>query len=429
MDVKINDLPKNQKELIIEISPAELTPYLEKAAQNISLATKIPGFREGKAPLEIVKKHAGEMTVYQEASHLAIRGTLFGFLKDKNIKFIGEPQIAVEKLAPGNAFVYKATVSLLPEVKIGDWQKIKVKSHEIKVEDQEVDKILESYRDRLAKESAKDTPVQKTDRVEIDFEVSLDKVVIEGGQEKNYPLVIGSDQMIPGFEDQIIGLKKGEEKNFQLKFPDKYHNKQLAGKTADFKIKVNNVFQRELPKLDDEFAKQLGPFKSLSEIKEKIKENLLHEQKHKEAQRSEQEMINEIVKLSEFGEIPELLIDNETEKMLAELRQGIESNGLEFENYLTSIQKTRDELKKEFTDKAQERVKASLVLKQLAENLKIEVTDEEVKKHLEHLSTAHNLPAEQKKQFATPEYQHYFKNLIANQKLIKQLHEQLIEKK
>jgi trigger factor len=426
MNSNLNDLAKGQKELIIELSSDELKPYLEKAVFNISKTTKISGFRQGKAPFDIVKKQVGEMTIYQEASHLAIRGTLFKALKEKNVEFIGEPKIDIEKLAPNNPFVYKATVSLLPKVEIGDYQKIKIKKKEIKVAEEDINKVLKNFQNNLAKEALKDGEIVNGDRVEIDFEASLDKVVLEGGKEKNYPLVIGSGQMIPGFEDKLIGLKKDQTKEFTLQFPEKYHSKQLAGKLTDFKIKINNVYQRTLPELNNDFAKQVGQVQTLEELKTKIKESLKQEKQHKESQKTEQEMLNEIIKISQFDEIPDILIDNESKKMISELKQSIEFNGLEFDKYLTSINKTVADLKNEFTDQALERVKAALIIRTIAKKLDIKVSPEEIKKHLNHLLQHQKISDEQKANLESEEYRQYLKNIILNQKTLTALKKELI---
>lgn len=426
MHSTLNDLPKGQKELTIELSSDELKPYLKKAVLNISQTTKIPGFRQGKAPFDIVKKQVGEMTIYQEASHLAIRNTLFNILKEKQVDFIGEPKIDIEKLAPDNPFIYKATVSLLPKVEIGDYQKIKIKKNEVKVDEEEINKVLKSFQNNLAKEVLKNEKITNSDRVEIDFEVSLDKVVLEGGKEKNYPLIIGSGQMIPGFEDKLIGFKKDETKEFSLKFPEKYHSQHLAGKTADFKVKINNVYQRILPELNNDFAKQIGQEETLEELKTKIKENLKQEKQFKENQQVEQEMLNEIIKISQFGEIPDVLIENETEKMISELKHSIEHNGLEFNNYLASIKKTLAGLKNEFKDKALVRVKAALVIRTFSKKLNISASQEDVKKHLDNLLKHQSVSDEQKKNLESEDYQQFIKNIILNQKTLSTLKKEII---
>jgi len=426
MNISLAQLPKGQAELTVELTPEELEPYLKKAATNISQATKIPGFRPGTAPYEVVKVNVGEMTIYQEAAHLAIRKTLFSAIREKNLKVINEPKIDIIKLAPGNPFIYKAQVIILPEVKIGDYSKIKIKKKEVKVENDEIEKILKNFQEIFAKEVLSDQEAKSGDRLEIDFEVSLDKVVIDGGKQTNYSVIIGQGQMIPGFEEKLIGLKKGEEKEFQLKFPAEYQNNFLAGKTADFKVKINNIYNRELPEINDELAQKLGTATTLTEFKEKIKADLLKDKQTKEDRRTEQEMFEEIIKISEFGEIPDLLVNNEVDKMLEEFRQGIEANGIDFNQYLQNIKKTTDNLKLDFAGQALTRIKASLILQTVVNEKNIAVSEEEVNQEINHLIEEHQLTSEQKEKINSAEYRHYLENALRQQKALEELKKELI---
>lgn len=422
----LNNLPKGQAELTIELSPEELEPYLKKAATNISQAKNIPGFRPGTAPYDIVKTNVGEMTIYQEAAHLAIRKTLTQAIEEKNLDLVTEPQVDILKLAPGNPFTYKATVNLLPGVKIGNYSKIKIKKKEIKVEDDEIKKILKNFQEIFAKEVLSDKEAESSDRVEIDFEVSLDKVVVDGGKQTNYSVIIGQGQMIPGFEEKLIGLKKDEEKEFQLKFPPGYQNNFLAGKTADFKVKIHNIYNRELPEINDELAQKLETATTLIEFKEKIKADLLKDKQAKEDRRAEQEMFEEIIKISEFGEIPDLLVNNEVDKMVEEFRQNIEMNGVDFNQYLQNIKKSIADLKLDLASQAITRLKATLLVQTLTKEKNIKTSEEEIKKEIDHLLGHQNLTAEQKEQINSLEYRHYLESVLSQQKIIDDLKKELI---
>ena len=222
--------PKKSEVLLeIEVSTDEARPFLEKAAARVSKNTKIEGFRPGKAPYHIVKQKVGEMNIYQEALDNIVSHFYIEAVKQEDLDAVGQPKIEMEKVAPGNPIAFKATVSLMPEIKLGDYKNIKVEKKEIKVEDNEIDKSINDLKKMQVKEVLVAREAQKGDRVEVDFEVSLDKVVIEGGQGKKYPIVLGEGQMIPGFEEQIEGLKKNEEREFKLKFPTEYQNKMVAG--------------------------------------------------------------------------------------------------------------------------------------------------------------------------------------------------------
>jgi len=424
---EIKKLPKSELEITVTISHDELKPFLAKAAQALSQQTKIEGFRPGKAPLEIIKQRVGEMKLYEEAAALAVQKSYLEIAKAEKLEPLGSPSVDFVKLAPDNDFTYKAIVALIPEIKLGDWKKIKVQEKEIKIEDKKIDKTLEELQNARATEVLEDKKADKEDKVEIDFDVFRDNVPIEGGEQKKYPLIIGSEQFIPGFEDNIIGLKKDEEKEFELNFPQDYHNKNLAGKPAKFKVKVLAVYKRTLPKLDDEFAKSLGQ-ESFAKLKEQIKENLKHEALHKAEEQLELELMDKIIEQSEFNDFPDSLLDAEALNMVRELEQNIAMQGLKFEDYLQHLNKTRDQLKMEFIPQAIKRVKAALISRQVYFDEKIEIPETEVDQQIEQTKKMYQNNPEAIKNLDTPQYREYVKNAIGNKQVMDLLKKTCIER-
>lgn len=348
MNITKKDLEKNQVELSIEVSLEEMKPHLEKAAEKMSKKTKLPGFRPGKAPYELVKNKFGEMAIYQEALDMIISDSFYKAITREKIASVGQPEIKVEKIAPGNPLSYTATVALLPKVTLGEWQTLSIKKKSIKASQEDMAKTLEQLQNMQVKESSVERAAKKGDKVEVNFEVLIEKVVIEGGKNPKYPMVIGEGRMIPGFEDKIIGMKKDDKQEFELSFPKEYFQKNLAGKRATFKVKLLSVAERELPKLDDEFAKLMG-MKTIDELKTQLSNNIKQDKESKEKQRVEGEAIQAIVKQAKIEDVPEKLIDSEVHKMSHELEHSISQQGMDMAGYLKSIKKTQEDLKKRFS--------------------------------------------------------------------------------
>ena len=420
MKSEVKKLPQSVVEILVEISVDELQPYLVKAAEKISQTAKIEGFRPGKAPYEIILAKFGEMAILQEAVDSIISKTYYDIIKENKLVTIGQPKIDLEKVAPGNPFSYKATVSVLPEVKLGELSKIKIKQEEIKITDEQVNKLIEEIRSMRAKEEKVDRAVKKGDLVKFDFDVFRDGVPIENGSSKNYSLVIGENRFIPGFEDNLTGLKAEAEKEFKLKFPENYHEKSLAGKPAEFKVKINEVCELIKPELTDELAKEVsgGKTNTVNELKTEIKANLTQEETNKQEQRIERELLEEACKISDFEELPEVLIEEELHRMMNELQHSISQQGMDFNNYLTSIKKTEEDLRTELKPQAELRAKSAIVARAIYQEQKLTVTDEEVAEEITKMLQAYGNHPDAKKQLETENYKEYLKNMLGNRKVI-----------
>ncbi len=417
MKIEKKELEKNMLELTIEITREELQPFLKKTSEKLSRKTKIPGFRPGKVPYETIKNVLGEMNIYQEALNNIINETYYEALKKEKIEAVGQPKIKVEKMAPGNPLIYTAQVALLPKVELGNWQNKKIEKKEIKVSKEEIEKTIKQLKEMNVKETIAKKKIEKGDKVEVDFEVSIAKVIIEGGKNNKYPLIIGEGRMIPGFEDKIMGLKANDEIEFILRFPKKYFQKNLANKKADFKVKIINVYQREIQESNNDFAQSMG-FESMTKLNKKLGENIKKDKENKEEQRWEREIIEYIIQKSKLEDLPEKLIHNETHKMLHELEHSIQQQGMDMAGYLKSIKKTKENLEKDFKPQARERIKAALVLRQISQEEKIKVTDKEIDEYLQKQKEMYKDNKEALKNLNNPNYRLHILNILANKKVI-----------
>lgn len=427
------DLPKSQIELTLEFSVDELQPFLIEAAQEISQHKNIAGFRPGKAPYEIVSRSVGEMFIYQTAANFAIEDAINKFLDNEKIEIVGEPALSIQKLAPNNPLVAKINFIVLPKIKLADISSIKIPAlPEIKVEVKEIDKIIENLRDLRVKEICEEKPAANSDKVEIDFSVLVDNVPIENGQAKKHPLILGQGTMIPGFEENIIGLKTGEEKEFELAFPDKYPDKKMAGKKATFKVKIIAVCRREMPEINEEFAKGFG-FENMQKLRSQLEENIKLDKTAREEEKQEIAMLEQLVEKSEFSDLPDQLIDEETHKMLHELEDNASRQGMKFNDYLAHLKKTEADLLVDFVPDAIKRVKTSLAIREFAKQENITANEQEINEEIEH-SLAHYKThptyagqiSDLEKNMRSSDGRRYFENALRNKKAIAKLKELII---
>ncbi|NQU77314.1 trigger factor [Candidatus Falkowbacteria bacterium] len=412
-------ITKNQTgEAIIDgtISALDLKTESSWAAARLSKDFKIPGFRPGKAPYDIVKKEIGEAKILEEAADKLVTDKLNEIIKKENLEIAGQPKIEVKKLAAGNDLIFTALVPLIPKVTLPDFSKIEVKSEEIKVDEEKVGQSIEQLQQMRTKEVREKRHSEKGDKVEVDFEVKVEGKVIEGGKAEKFSVVIGENQMIPGFEEKLIGLKEGEEKEFNLEFPKNYAE-HLAGKKAEFKVKLHGVFKRELPDANDEFAKSCGA-KNLDDLKNKIKENLKKEAEAKAKEKQEVEIIEKATGAASFGAIPESLIKSEQHNMLHELEAQITQSGGKFEDYLLHAKKTKEELRESFKDNAAKRVKTQILFRQIIKDNKIEPDKNKVEEEIKKAELMYASAPEMAEKIKSPDYRRYVEMSVLNRQVI-----------
>ncbi|KKW41937.1 MAG: Trigger factor [Candidatus Magasanikbacteria bacterium GW2011_GWA2_56_11] len=419
------DIPQSQVELTITVEPDAYHKHLIKAAERISMRASIRGFRPGKAPYEIVKREMGEMNILQEALESIVQESFYEAVTAEHLDTVGMPDVKIQKIAPGNELVYTATVALLPEVKMASLDKIKVTKKTKPVTDEQVSEVVDNLRKLQAKEVAKDGQAGREDIVLIDMDMFIDSVPVDGGQAKNYRVYLSEDHYIPGFNKELVGLKKNESKKFSIKFPATHYQKHLAGKNVNIEINVKDVFERQLPELSEEFAKTLGQ-QSVEKLKDLLRTNLGQEAERKSEEQAEIEIFDTLIEKSEFGDIPEVLIDAERKKMFYELTRDLERHGISIEQYLNDIKKKEDELYQDFKTQAEKRAKAALLSRHIALQNQIAVSEEETDAELRMMAEAYKDNPEHLEQIKKPEVRGTIKNVIQNKKVIAWLKEKIL---
>ena len=384
---------KNEVKLGFTIEASKFEEAIQKVYVKSAKYFNIPGFRKGKAPYKIVEKQYGAQIFYEDAFNEVAGEVYEKELTDAKIEAVSRPEIDIIQMEKGKDLIFTAVVQTKPEVTLGKYKGIELKKVEYNVEEKDIDHEIGHMQERNARlVNVEDRPVEKNDTTVIDFEGFVDGVAFEGGKAENHELVIGSNTFIPGFEDQIIGMKIGEEKDINVTFPEEYFSKDLAGKPAVFKVKLHEIKKKELPAVDDEFAKDVSEFDTIKELKDSIKEKLEEENKNKAKYETEEEAIKTVCDNTEI-DIPSGMIETETDNMIKDIEQRLMYQGLNFAQYLQMMGKTEEDMRKEMKEQAERQVKTKLVLGAIVEAEKIEATDEEVKAKLEEMATMYGKDA------------------------------------
>ncbi|MBU5265746.1 trigger factor [Virgibacillus proomii] len=386
----------NEGVLTFEVSAEEFNKALDKAFKKVVKDVQIPGFRKGKIPRGLFEKRFGVEALYQDAVDFALPTAYMQAVEEADIEPIDQPEIDIDQIEKGKPLIFTAKVMVKPEVKLGEYKGLEVEDEEVEVTDEDVMHDLEHQRERHAELVIKEEgEIEEGDTAVIDFEGFIDGEPFEGGKAENHSLEIGSGQFIPGFEDQLIGKKSGEELEINVTFPEDYHAKEFASKDATFKVKIHEVKSKELPELDDEFAKDVDDeVETLEELKNKTKEQLL-EQRKQNAENKKQETL--IEKASENAEvdIPEVMIENELDQMVQEFEQRLQMQGMTLEMYSQFSGQDKDELKEQMREDAEKRVKTSLTLDAIVEAEGLEASDEDVEKELDKMAEMYGTDKEQ----------------------------------
>jgi len=423
MKVDKKNLEKSQVELIIELSVEEFNPFIKQGADKISREVKIDGFRAGHIPFDVLKKKVGEMVILEEAARIAINKTLDQVIKE-NVEGdpVGQPSIDIVKLAPDNPLEYKVVMALLPTLDIDDYKNANIKEEKVEINDDEIKKAMAEISEMRASEALVDRAVAENDKVLVDIEMFLDNVPVDGGQSKGVAIVMGKNFVVPGFDKKLIGAKKGESKEFELPYPKEFHMKNLAGKMVDFRVKILDVYERLIPKLDDDFAKAFG-LKKFSELEENIKKSIEEQKKKEVSQKAEKQMLEKLIEKAKFGDIPEILIEHEGKTMMSELEQTIVDQGVKFDDYLMNIKKSRNELMLNLLPEAVKRVKVSVLIREIAKKENISVTAEEVEKNINQMIEYYKGDKNVNEKVNSIEYRNYITNVLASRKVVDKLRE------
>src|SRR3989344_2628165 len=376
MNHTLKKLDTNQTELIVELIRDDLKMYIDRTESEIGKDLQLDGFRKGKVPKDLLKKNLDAKQVLESALDLAMKDSLAQVIEKEKLDVLNADKLEIKENTP-DKLVYKVMLTIFPEIKIKDFSNFKVAMRAIQVDQKDVDSTMDTIRASRSILHDKDGIVQNGDKVEVDFEVRNNGQILEGGISKNHPLIIGGKNFIPGFEDNLLGMNKGEEKTFSLIAPKDYYVKKIAGQKLDFTVRINDIKSVELPKIDDNFVKSLGKFQNLNQLIDNIKEGITEEKKLKEKQRVRLEIINHITKNSSI-EISEILVNQQLNSMISNLDKDLHANGMELGPYLAQMCKTQDELRKEWQSEAENQVKTIMILHKIAKDNKIYASHEEV---------------------------------------------------
>lgn len=398
MSVQVEKLEKNMVKLTVEVPAEEVEKALNAAYMKQRNSISVPGFRKGKVPRAMIEKMYGAEVFYEEAANTLMQDSYPAAVEESGVDVVSRPEVDVVQIEKGKPFIYTAEVAVKPEVKLGKYEGVTVTKANVKVTAAEVKEALEAERNKNARTVSVTRAAKLGDTVMIDYEGSIDGVPFDGGKAENSPLELGSHSFIDTFEDQLVGHKAGEEVDVNVTFPEQYHAADLAGKPALFKVKINDITTKELPKLDDEFASEVSEFETLAEYKEELKKRL-EEQKAVEAKRTqEDEAIAAIVEASEM-EIPEAMIRTQCEDMVNEFAQRIAQSGLSMEQYMQFSGQTIQGLMDQVRPEAETRIKTSLVLEAIVKEQNIEATDADVDAEIEKMAAMYGMDAAQLKEY------------------------------
>ncbi|WP_173915989.1 trigger factor [Halobacillus sp. Marseille-Q1614] len=388
MSAKWEKQEGNQGTLTVEVPVEDFNKALDEAFKKVSKQVQVPGFRKGKVPRKLFEQRFGVESLYQDAIDIVLPKAYSDAVEETGIEPVDRPEVDVQQIEKGQPLVFTAEVTVKPEVKLGDYKGLTYEEQSTEVTDEDVENELTQQQERQAELVVKEEgAVEEGDTVVMDFEGFVDGEAFEGGQAENYSLEIGSGSFIPGFEEQLVGKQSGEEAEVEVTFPEEYHAEDLAGKAATFKVKIHEIKAKELPELDDEFAKDVDEeVESLDELKKKTRERL-EEQKKTDAENQKRDTLVQKASENAEVEIPQAMIDTELDRMVSEFEQRLQMQGMTKDMYFQFTGQDEDALREQMNEDAGKRVKTNLTLEAIAQAENVEATEEDVNAELENMAS------------------------------------------
>lgn len=395
MSVKWEKQEGNQGVLTVEVDAAKFNEGLDAAFKKVVKQVNVPGFRKGKMPRQMFEKRFGVESLYQDALDIILPDAYADAVEEAGINPVDRPEIDVDQMEKGQNLIFKATVTVKPEVKLGEYKGIEVEKFETEVTEEDVDNELKAQQERQAELVIKEEgTAENGDTVVIDFEGFVDGEAFEGGASENYTLELGTNSFIPGFEDQLVGVEAGAEKDVEVTFPEEYHAAELAGKPAVFKVKVHEIKTKQLPELDDEFAKDVDEeVETLAELREKTKKNLENDKKHQQEHFIQDTVVEKAAANAEI-DLPEVMVSNEVDRMMDEFGQRLQSQGMNLELYFQFSGQDEEALRAQMKEEAEGRVRTSLTLEAIADAENIEASEEDVDAEVAKMAEMYNMDVE-----------------------------------
>lgn len=418
MKSKVENVEKNVVKITIEEDAALFNESLKKAYLKNRGRFSIPGFRKGKAPMDVIERYYGETIFYEDAFNILCPDAYEAAVKEHNIIPVDSPELDIEQIGKDQNLIFTAKVTVKPEVKLGEYKGLEVEKEQVNITDEDVQKELEMIQDKNARlVSVEDRPVQLNDSVNIDFEGYIDGEPFEGGSSKGYTLVVGSNTFIPGFEDQLVGASLNQELDVNVTFPEDYHSEQLKGKPAVFKVRINEIKYKELPELDDEFAQDVSEFDTLEEYKADIRKKLEKEALDAAERKYENEIIKKAVENSEV-DIPDVMVERQINNILQRLNMTLAYQGMNLNTYLDMMGIDEKTIRDDYRERALEEVKTQLVLEKISQTEKVEASDEEVEAEIAEMAEKYKQNAEDFKKHLQNDDIEYIKDTIITRKTI-----------
>ena len=407
----------NEVKFEITIEAEKFEDAIKKVYFKSAKYFNIPGFRKGKAPMQIVEKYYGKEIFYEDAFNEVAGEALEEAVSEKKVDIVSRPEVDIKQMEKGKDLIFTAVMQTKPEAELGKYKGIEIPKIEYNVSEDDINHELEHMQEHNSRLiSIEDRPAENGDTVNIDFEGFVDDKAFDNGKAEDYDLELGSNTFIPGFEEQIVGMKIDEEKDIKVTFPEEYYEKSLAGKEATFKIKLHEIKKKELPKLDDEFAKDVSEFDTLKELKDDIKAKKEKQNKDKEKYETEEAIVKALCENVKV-DIPSGMIETEVDRMVKDIENRLSYQGIKLDQYLKMVQKTKEDLRKEYEPQAQEGIKSRLAIEAVIKAEKIEATDKEIEDKIKEM--AKNYGKENDEEFLKNEnVRNYIKEGIESEKAI-----------
>ena len=418
MSLQVEKMEKNMAKLTIEVSAEDVEKAMQSAYQKAKGRISIPGFRKGKAPRKMIEQMYGKGVFLEDAVNALIPEHYSKALGECELEIVSQPKIDLVQTEPGKALIFTAEVAVKPEVTLGEYKGVEVPKSEIEVTDEEVEAEVKKEQEKNSRTiNVEDRAAQLNDIVTIDFEGSVDGVPFDGGQATEYPLTLGSNTFIPGFEDQLVGAKVGDDVDVKVTFPEEYQAKELAGKEAIFKCAVKKIEAKELPELDDDFAKDVSEFDTLAEYKEHVKTNLVEKKENEAKHAKEDAAVDKIIENAQM-DIPEAMLETQCRQMLDDFSRRMQSQGLSMDQYFQFTGMSAEKMMEDMKPQALKRIQTRLVLEKVAEVENIQPTEEEVNEEISKMAEAYKMEADKLKELLGERELEQMKKDMAVQKAV-----------
>ena len=419
MSVKVENLEHNMVKLTVTVPADDFSKALTQAYNRNKKNISIPGFRKGHAPQQLIEKMYGTGVFYEDAANILIPQTYPEEAESTGLEIVSRPEFDIEQIEKGKDFIYTATAAVKPAVELGAYEGIEVKKQDVTVTDEDVDAEIKKEQEKNSRlvDAEEGAAVENGDTINLDYSGSIDGVKFDGGTAEGQTLVIGSNTFIPGFEDQLVGVKAGEEKDVKVTFPAEYHAKELAGKDAVFACKVNKIHKKELPELNDEFAQDVSEFDTMDEYRESVKSNLVSDKEKAAKNAKTNEAVDKLIEASKM-DIPDAMVASQAEQMYEDFARRLQSQGIPIDMYLQYQGSTEAKFKEDIKPQALKQIQERLVLEAVAEKADIKISDEDFDAEVKKIADQYKMDVDKLKESMSDYEKDQLKKDMAVQKAV-----------